>query len=256
MTDKLQLVPAEPRALAPQPTPADMMQQMIQRGVTADNVAAFEQLVKLSEHMEDRNAEREFAAAFVAMQSEMKQVKAMKAVHAKDGTVKYKVATPEQIDDQARPIYQKHGFAVSFDEAPERPGKIGALCILQHKGGHEKQTVYYVTVGSGPPGASEPQADGSAHSYARRGALCGRLNIVIDHCEEDDPRNEGGPITPEQATDLRSRVKNLGKNEAAFLKFAGAESFETVSSIKYPMLDEWLKKAERLYMEKLERGAK
>src|SRR6185436_11718387 len=82
------------------PSPADMMQAMIEKGVTQENVAAFKELVVLSEHMEDRNAKREFASAFHAMQKDIPTIKAMRAVPDKQGGVKYKYAPYSDIMDQ------------------------------------------------------------------------------------------------------------------------------------------------------------
>lgn len=233
----------------PAPDITDMLRAIMDRGVTADNVQAFGELVKVYERMEDRKLERaakaEFNKAFVLMQAEIPTVQATKPVVDKQGNVKFKIADFEDIDAQARPILQRHGFTVSFSEGEsQQPGKITKVCHLRHVGGWQQLNPYTVRIGSGPPGATESQADGSAHSYAKRGALCDALNIIIGH-QDEDARVDGGPITPEQAASLRKRVRETGSNEPAFLKFAGAAKFEEIPAAKYSILDENLRRKER-----------
>jgi hypothetical protein len=251
------LAKVEPQSLArttPARDPLDMLQAMIEKGVTTDNAAAFEQLVKLSEHMEDRRAEKEFSAAFVKLQSEIPKIKATKVIPGKGGVgVRSTFAPFEEIDAQARPICLANGFSYSFSEGDSPAGKITKICTLHHVSGHHRSNPYTVRIGSGPPGCSESQSDGSAHSYAKRGALCDCLNIVVTGMD-NDARTEGGPITKEQSDDLSKRLANVGGDERAFLKFAGVETFDAIPVVKLEMLEEFLAKKERLYMQKM--GAK
>src|ERR1041385_895684 len=87
-----------------QPTVGQMLAAIIEKGVTSDSVAAVEQLVKLYERMEDRNAEKAFAAAFVALQADVPKVQATKAVPNNDGTVRYRFAPFEDLMEQVAPI--------------------------------------------------------------------------------------------------------------------------------------------------------
>lgn len=243
MSETMELVRQEDQPVAKSaPTVADMLQAVIERGVTGDNVAAMKELVGLYERMEDRNAEKSFAAAFKALQSEMKGVKAMKAVPNNDGTTRYKFAAYEDIMAQVRPMLEKHGFTVTFS-TDFAEGRLIKSCTLQHIGGHSKTNKFAVRIGSGPPKATESQADGAASTYAKRFALCDCLNILIE--SDTDARAEGGNISKEQADDLRRRVRETASDEAAFLKFAGAASFEAIMDGKYSSLDAALRRKER-----------
>lgn len=241
-TPDLQIVNQLP---VPVPSVGGMLQAVLASGINSEHaVAAVAKLTELWKQTQEWDAEKEFVKAFVQMQPEMKQVQATKAVRAKDGSVKFMVAPPEEIDAQARPIYQKYGFAVSFAEGKSEAGKITKICRLQHVGGHCRENQYTCRIGSGPPGATESQSDGSAHSYAKRGAYCDALNIVIAH-QELDARAEGGPITKEQADELSRRVSETNSNKAAFLKLAGANDFASIAAGKYDILDEMLSRKER-----------
>lgn len=192
------------------------------------------------------DAERQFNAAFIKLQRVIPQIKATKPVHAKDGSLKYMVAPFEEIDEQLRPLALKHGFSYSFSEGvASQPGRVAKQMTIHHVSGHSRSNSYSVRIGSGPPGASESQADGSAHSYAKRGAMCDGFTIIIDRAlEQDDARAMGAPISSEAAEQLRRRVKACGANEAAFLKFAGAAHFEAIHESRMDDLLEMLEKKE------------
>jgi len=248
----LTVVKSESRAVERSaPAIADMMKDVIRGGVTKENVEAMTQLVKLYEHMQDRDREAEFAQAFNALQSEMKKVKAMKPVPDRHGVTKYKFAPYEEIMDQVKPLLEKHHFTLSFS-SDFKEGRIYKICTLQHISGHSKETRFGCNIGSGPPNASAAQADGAASTYAKRFALCDALNIIIE--SDHDANVEGTAISPEKARELRERLKNVHGTEDAFLTFAKAASFEEIASAKLEMLEDFLAKKERIYMQKL--GAK
>lgn len=241
--NELALTTQEPQAVArPTPTVADMLQAVIEKGVTADNVAAMEQLVGLYERMEARKAEQQFAAAFVALQAEMPAVKAISPVPNNDGTIRYRFAPFEEIMKQVSPLLQKHGFTVTFS-TDFTEGRLVKTCTLQHIGGHSKSNKFAVRIGSGPPKATETQADGAASTYAKRFALCDALNIQVDH--DTDARAEGGKVTAEQAGELEHRVKMLNIDVAKFLAFAHAKSFVEIPAAVYPIADDYLARKEQ-----------
>lgn len=218
-----------------------MLQSVIDKGISQENVAAFEKLVDLHVKMQDRAAEQEFARAFVALQGEMPAIKAMRPVPNNDGSVRYKFAPFESIMEQVSPHLQRHGFTVSFstDYAENRLVKI---CTLQHISGHSKQTRFAVRIGKGPPGSNETQADGAASTYAKRYAFCEMLNITIDR--DKDANADGDCISPEQADSLRQRVYDVKADEERFLKYAQAASYEEIPSSMYVQLDQMLRQKE------------
>ena len=239
-----ELAKVEPMPVArPAPSVGDMLQQVIERGITAESVGVMEKLVGLYERMEEKNSEKAFAAAFVELQADIPKVQACQAVPNNDGTVRYKFAPFEKLMDQIGPLLQKHGFTVSFSNRYDG-ARLVQTCTLQHVGGHKRSNDFAVRIGSGPPKATECQADGAAATYAKRFALCDCLNIVVAHMD-NDARAEGGPITAEQAASLRARVRITNTDEARFLKFAGVYNYEEIPAGKYAVLDENLRKKEK-----------
>lgn len=233
-------------ATTQEPSVGALMQQVVSAGITPDTVAVMKDLIAMKIQLEDRDAAKQFASAFVGLQQEIPRVQAMKEVLNRDGSHRYNFAPYEEIMKQVQPLLTKFGFSISFTTRREE-AKITAICTLMHAGGHSKENEFAVRIGGGPPGATETQADGSAKSFAKRGALSDALNIVVD--KDTDGSNGqllGGKITPDQAQDLENRVRALGRNAKAFLDFADAESFEDIHEAAYTRCDKWLTKAENL----------
>jgi hypothetical protein len=252
LTPELPVAVVSPAPLTvsrPAPTVGEMLGAVIEKGITAENVTAIKKLVGLYERMQDKEAEKAFAAAFVGLQAEMPAIKAVKPVPNKDGSVRYRYAPYEEIMEQVAPLLKKHGFTLTFStEYVEL--RLVKTCTLQHVGGHKASNSFAVRVGSGPPCSTETQADGAAATYAKRAALCDCLNIVIEH--DNDARAEGSPITDEQAEELQRRVIETESNEVAFLKFCGVKpegnptlaDYRKIGSTHYSAADEMLAKKE------------
>lgn len=228
------------------PSVGQMMQTFIERGITEQNVAAFDKLMELHERLQARDAEKQFAVAFAALQAEMPPVIKRKGVPDKYGVIKYYFAPFEDVMGIVRPILIKHGFSVTFS-LTFADNRMIQRCILQHIGGHSRENQFMVRVGSGPPGSSEAQGDGAAATFAKRYALCSALNIV---CEDDndaslDARQVGAPISKDKVVYVRELVKETKSDEAAFLKYAQVTRYEDIGELDYDRLVAALHKKQR-----------
>lgn len=239
----------------PAPDIGSMLQAVIDRGVTTENVAVMEQLVGLFERMEAKRAEKEFAAAMVALKEDLQKdpVRACKGVPDNQGTIKYKYAPLEEVDAKLCPLALRHGFTYAFAEAASDPGKVTKVCVITHISGHSRPHPVTVRVGQGPPKASDCQSDGAAGTYAKRQALLDAFGIVAEKDTDgasDDPKNEGRPITAEQAADIERRCLTTKTNRRNFLDFLGVDvekggSFKDIMSSRYADADAELKDRER-----------
>jgi hypothetical protein len=230
-----------------------MMQAVVDKGITAENVAALKELTALYQQMEAKRSERIFNEAFNQLQQDMPTIKATEPVPNKDGTVRYRFAPYEDLMNEVSPLLVKHGFTISFSTRYDQ-GRIIKICTLRHRGGHAVANEFAVRVGHGPPGSSEAQADGAAGTYAKRLALCDALNIVVE--KDTDARNLGDTVTKEQAASLRRRVQATGSDEIAFLKYAQAQlpanptakqveqAYGTIPEVMLNILDSSLRKKE------------
>jgi len=234
-----ELITSDPRQpiATVEPTIGQLLQAVIEKGDPEKNIGVLERLIALKERAEEKQAEREFAAAFLELQKEMKGVQALDEVPDKHGGVRYTFASYERIMRQVRDPIQQHGFSVSFD-SEFKDNRVIARCILTHVGGHKRITTQFMRV-SAPYGANDSQADGATMTMAKRYALCSALNIVIERDSDgidNDMRNEGQPISFEMAETLKELVKETRSNEAAFLKYAGASNYEEIGMNRYQEL--------------------
>lgn len=206
-----------------------MLQTIIDKGITADTAATMEKLTDLYLKVEANNARKEYAEAMADLQAELPVVAARREVKGNDGGLRYRFASYEDIMAQIKPTLTKHGFSIKATARTDDK-HVTAVLTITHRSGHSEQNEFAVRAGKGPPGTNEAQADGSNAAYAQRYALCDALNISIR--KDDDARADGGFITAAQASDLRRKVAETRSNEAAFLKFAGADTYETIRSGK------------------------
>jgi hypothetical protein len=214
-----------------QPTTLDLMAATLAAGITPETVGVMERLCALQERQEQKAAERDFAAAFAQLQSDMPQIVACKPVPDNSGNVRYSYAPYEEIMGKARSALNRNGFAITFD-TDIADGRVIATCTLIHTGGHSRSNKFACRIGQGPPKASEAQGDGAATTYAKRFALCAALNIVIEH--DSDARGEGGDtVTEEQAEKIRKLCSEVKADAGRFFAWVGAADFEQVPASKY-----------------------
>jgi len=223
-----------------EPSVGLMLQKIIESGVTEQNVAVLERMADLYERMQNKAAEQQYAAAFVALQSELPVIVASSVIPNRGKYEKY-----EDVMRVVGPLLIKNGFAVSFEQLADDK-RIKVTCHLRHIGGHSTVTPFAVRLGG--KADSDTQADCKASTTAKRNALLQALNIVIrqDYLQdEDDARIEGGAISKEKAEELRKRVRNIPDiSEMKFLEFCGAADFDAIATSRVPEIEEALTKRE------------
>lgn len=235
---------------APQsaPTTGALIAAVIESGMTTTSVEVIERLVALKEREDKAAAEREFAAAFAKLQSELPPIQATRVVKNRDGTPRYIYAPYEEIMEKARPFLTANGFGIRFDTESKDDKRVEVICTLIHKGGHRESNKQAVRIGSGPPGSSEAQGDGAATTYAKRFALCAALNITVEQ-DSDGGRNEGdgARITKEQAEDFRVRCERTKTGALKFIRWLAGEdatTFEEIPAVNWERGDKELKSRE------------
>lgn len=217
----------------------DVFQAVMKTDVSSEKVAVMKELLAMS-------AERQFAQAFVGLQSELPVIVATTIIPNRGKYEKY-----EDISRVVSPLLTKYAFTVSFSQDfKDNPTRIIETCHLMH-GGHTRSNSFAVRCGKAD---TETQADCKAATTAKRNAFCNALNITIRQdvfTEENDPMSEGEKISSKQAEEIRIRVKNAGRREDKFLEWVGAKSFEEILTGRLPEIEEFLQKAERLAVSNL-----
>jgi hypothetical protein len=230
--EELQVTSHSPDSLSTQPANADpvakMLATFIEKGVTADNVNALEKMCDLYERMQDRNAQRQFTEAFVALQAELPVIVATSTIPNRGKYEKF-----EDVMRVVSPLLVKHGFTVSFS-MDFKDTRVLEICTLKHIGGHSQSNSFAVRTGRAD---SDTQADCKAATTAKRNALLNCLNIVIRQDayqnEDSDASLDGSPLKPEQVLYLKELIKDAKPDMARLLAFAGAASVEEIGSARY-----------------------
>ena len=226
---------------APAPAPAVVQEypvsesaaifQIIERAARDPNVDIdkMQRLMEMREKMQAQSAERAFNEAMKAAQSEMRTIGA----DANNSQTKSKYATYAKLDAVLRPIYTKHGFSVSFDEADSpKPEHIRCLAYVAHDAGHTRTYRKDMPAdGKGAKGGdvmTKTHATGAAASYGQRYLLKGIFNVAVG--EEDNDGNGSGEdsspdvITVEQRKVILKLLEDTGTPTEKFCEWAGIEA--------------------------------
>ena len=196
-------------------------------------VERLEQMFSLYQKVQADAARKAFMSAFVLAQSEMGRV----VKDAYNPQTKSKYATHQAIDALIKPVYSKHGFAMSFDTA-ESPlaEQVRVLCYLLHRGGHERE--YHIDMpadGKGAKGGdvmTKTHAAGTASTYGKRYLAVNIWNLASVDKDTDGnaPKGPMRPITGEQAEYLSKLITESKTDIVTFLRWGGVESISDISA--------------------------
>lgn len=242
-----QSLPMPDNALTTQPglapaLPGDEFLSVI-AGAAADprvDVSKMEALLQMKLTILRENAAAEFAAAMARLQPKLPRI-------AKAGTIDFKgikqpYAKYEDILAGVRPLLAEEGFSVSYSFA-DGPKGTTCTCAITHRAGHSKTSTTPPLPMDTSGSKNAVQAVGSTMSYAKRYALCNALDIVT--VDQDDDAATSDPLTDAQLGNVMDLVDMLHftpERKAKFLKFAGAESYETIQQHAYQRVIEALRK--------------
>lgn len=172
-----------------QPEAATML-SVISRAASDPSVdiEKLERLMAMKERMDAKQAEQAFNAAMSAAQSEMGRI----STDATNPQTRSRYATYGKLDSSLRPVYTRHGFALSYGtRRSQTEGYMTILCDVSHEAGHVKQYECDMPAdGKGAKGGdvmTKTHAAGSAMSYGQRYLLKLIFNVAIG--EDDDDGN-------------------------------------------------------------------
>ena len=202
-------------------------------------VDKLERLLDMQERIHAKQAESEFNIALTAAQSEVGRISA----DAENPQTHSKFASYSKLDRVMRPIYTKHGFALSFGTSdPPATDMIRVICYLSHRAGHTR--MYHVDMpadGKGPKGAdvmTKTHAAGSAMSYGMRYLLKMMFNIAIGEDRDgNNPPVDTKTITERQVADLDALLSEVGYGDGEkrqrFLRAFKIGKLEDIPAINY-----------------------
>lgn len=229
MSDGQQLVIAEEDGTVQRaPSILEIFAQLA-RDPTVD-VARIQQLMELQKWAEEREAEKQFIAAFQRLQPRLPRIQ-------KDGVIdmgsKGSLPFPkyETIDAAIRPLLTEEGFSTSFGAAPAPQG-ITITCTLSHKVGHSKTESMPLPFDTGP-GRNSLQAVGSTISYGKRYLLCAILNIVTVNEDTDGARGYIDEQGVNNIINLIAACEMTPVMQTKFLKWLKIDRIESLPARDY-----------------------
>ena len=216
------------------PTPAnasgaDAMIAMIDRASRDPSVDMdkFERLIAIRNQIIESEKEAAFNDAMSDAQREMSPISA----DAYNSQTKSKYATYAQLDLALRPIYTKHGFALSFDEGESpKPDHVRVLCYVTCKGFKRVYKKDMSADGKGAKGGdvmTKTHASGAAQSYGQRYILKGVFNVAVGE-DDNDGNAEPETIGPGQLKELEQLITDVGADKTRFLAFLKVASLDKI----------------------------
>lgn len=201
----------------------------------AVDIDKMRQLLDMRRQMMAEEAERAFNTAMKDAQAEMRVIGA----DALNPQTRSRYATYAKLDTALRPIYTKHGFSLSFDEADSpKPEHIRVLCYVAHDAGHTRTYRKDMPAdGKGAKGGdvmTKTHAAGAAASYGARYLLKGIFNIAVGEEDRDGNSPNSEPtITEEQAMELRELAESVGADLPKFAAFLKVPSISELPAARF-----------------------
>jgi len=230
--------------LAPAPSESAAILSVIERMAVNPDIDPdrIEKFIQLKERMDRTVAEKAFNAAMAAAQTDMSVV----AVNATNTQTRSRYATYDQLDRALRPIYTKHGFALSFDEADSpKDEHVRIVCIVSHIDGFSRN--YHRDMpadGKGAKGGdvmTKTHAAGAAASYGMRYLLRGIFNVAVGEEDRDGNAPKAAPkITDAQVKALRDLIGKAGTTVEKFCEVGKIEALPDLPAADFDRAVSWL----------------
>jgi hypothetical protein len=239
--EKVNLVPQADAPVSQIPVQSETaaVLSMIERAARdpAVDIDKLRQLMEMREKAELQASERAFNSAMRGAQAEMRPISA----DAENPQTRSRYATYAKLDRALRPIYTKHGFALSFDEADSpKPDHIRVLCYVSHDGGFTRTYRKDMPAdGKGAKGGdvmTKTHATGAAASYGSRYLLKGIFNVAVGEDDRDGNTAPGssGTITAEQAKEIKAKCDAVADGfDESFCNYFGIASISDLPATDY-----------------------
>lgn len=210
------------------------------------NMDKMERLWAMYKEETERQAKTKFYSAMGDAQAEMRPVLAT----ATNDQTKKKYASYVDLDNAIRPVYTKHGFALSFDTGEGAAQDwVRVLCTISHRDGHsEVRHIDIPADGKGAKGGdvmTKTHAVMSATSYGKRGLLNLIFNIASGEFDDDGNSASRKPedlITAHEAANLQALIEETQADKKKFLEFFKVDSVEHLPKAKLKQATEMLEK--------------
>lgn len=180
--------------------------------------------------------EQAFNDAMADAQKEM-----IRIVTDKDNTqTRSRYASYAALDRAIRPIYTKHGFALSFDTGDGAPEMhVRVICFVTCHGHKRPYHIDLPADGKGAKGGdamTRTHATVAATTYGKSALVKLIFNIAISDTADDDGNAAGGgdsPISEEQVEKIQSLIVNVAADIQRFCKYMRVSRIEEIPAKQF-----------------------
>ncbi len=200
----------------------DPLVAMIERAARDPSIDMdrLERLMQMQERAQQRTIEAQFNEAMAEAQMEMRAV----AADANNPQTKSKYASYFALDKAIRPIYSKHGLALSFNTAEGASADcVRVVCYVSRSGFTRQYHVDMPADGKGAKGGdvmTKTHAVGAAMTYGQRYLLKMIFNIAVGEDKDGNKIDTSDIVTEQQVTEIRNLL-NSDAEEPALCKHLG-----------------------------------
>lgn len=203
-------------------TPATLLQMAVTQGADIDKL---EKLMALQERWEAAEAKKAYTKAMSKFRADCPAIDRTKKAYSSN------YAGLAETIEQVKTVLAANGLSHSW-RMTQDAGTITVKCCVVHVQGHEECTAL-----SGPAdnsGKKNPiQAIASTISYLERYTLFAILGLASKEMDDDGNKGGGQFITADQAAELKSLVDSTKSDEEGFLRYAQAETYDTIMDSNY-----------------------
>jgi hypothetical protein len=205
------------------------------------DIDKLQRLLDMQEAGEIRAADKAFSQALTAAEAEMETIN----TNARNDQTRSKYATFAQVDKEVRPIYTKHGFAISFtSEKTGTPGSILVVGTLSHRAGASRRYELPMPITTsgfkGQAMMTETHATMAAITYGRRNLEVMMFNLQIgDDTDGNAPRRPPTVLGVNQAATTREQVDPQTGEVTTTTAAAEPMEHQTPGMIEWLADDNW-----------------
>lgn len=216
---------------------SDGLLQVIQSAAANPEVDIdkMERLYAMYERIKSKEAEAAFNSAMSAAQGEMGRVSA----DATNPQTRSRYASYGHLDAALRPIYTRHGFALSFDTETAVAEVLRVKCRVTHSAGFSREHAIDMPAdGKGAKGGdvmTKTHATGAAASYGMRYLLKLIFNVAIGETDDDgNGKPQAETISREtQLTPLLEAIAKAGMTAEKFCNGYGIGAVVDLPAAKF-----------------------
>lgn len=225
-------LPAHMQPQATQLSPMQMAYQLVSKGA---DFAAVREMLEYNRTLEAEAAERAFNDAMAAAQKDMGVV----ATNMSNSQTRSRYADYAQLDRALRPIYTKHGFALSFNDGDGAPeGWVRIVCHVTNSGHTRTYHKDMPADGKGAKGndvMTKTHAVGAAQSYAMRYLLRMIFNVAVGEGDTDGnmPVETGEVVSDAQRDNLLNLITEVGGGVDVFCRYFKIQSVGDLPASHY-----------------------